>query len=43
MLKMGMHLELVKKRWVYANKECTLNTAIMVRITVIMFIVTRIW
>ena len=26
-----MHVELVKKRWVYANKECTLNTAITVR------------
>ena len=25
-----MHVELVKKRWVYANKECTLNTAITV-------------
>ena len=26
-----MHVELVNKRWVYANKECTLNTSIMVR------------
>ena len=25
-----MHGEVEKKRWVYANKECTLNTAITV-------------
>ena len=28
--KYGVHAELVKKRWVYANKERTLNTAITV-------------
>ena len=27
--KYGMHGKLVNKGWVYANKECTLNTAIM--------------
>ena len=26
--KYGMHVELVKKRWVCANKECTLNMAL---------------
>ena len=29
--KYGVHVELVKKRWVYANKERTLNTAITLR------------
>ena len=24
-LKYGVHVALVEKRWVYANKECTLN------------------
>ena len=28
--KYGVRVELVNKRWVYANKECTLNTAITV-------------
>ena len=27
-----MPVEFVKKRWVYANKECTLNTAITVHV-----------
>ena len=28
--KYGVQVELLKKRWVYANNECTLNTAITV-------------
>ena len=30
--KYGVHVEFVNKRWVYANKECTLNTAITVHV-----------
>ena len=32
--KYGVHVEFALKMWVYANKECTLNTAITVGIII---------